>query len=93
MYFDVLMFKKLNNEVRTLNLPFPVHGKGVGDRSRFAEAKLLGYRRNLCSCAGFEHSRDIGFADEISRRLENALPLAGGVGGESAARGIILSKE
>ena len=63
MYSEVLMFKKLNNEVRTLNLPFPVHGKGVGDRSRFAEAKLLGYRQNLCSCTKIEHSQDIGSAD------------------------------
>ena len=48
--------------------------------SRFAEAKLSGYRRNRYLCTKLHRSQDIGFADE------EALPLAGGLGGYRAPR-------
>ena len=45
------MFSTSNYEVRALLLPFPVYGKGSGDRSKIAKIKLLGYRENLCMSA------------------------------------------
>ena len=48
--------------------------------SPFTEAKLSGYRRNHYICTKLHCSQDIGFADE------EALPLAGGLGGYRAPR-------
>ena len=36
----IATFRTLNKKVRALRLPFPVYGKGVGDGSRSADAKL-----------------------------------------------------
>ena len=54
--------------------------------SRFAEAKLSGYRRNRYICTKLHRSQDIGFADE------EVLPLAGGLGGYRAPREMICTQ-
>ena len=84
--FAVLFFGKIrifafirskNHTIPFALLSSPSRFTGRGDRSRFAQARLSGYRQNLRSCAEFERSRDIGSADGVSRRLEKCPPACG----------------